>query len=116
MIQTYAFQQCSSLGSIKFESATPPTIQNVNAFIGVPADCAILVKSYAYLSASSYPSSSKYTYAYYDTIADGTALPATIPDDSATLIWYATIADLRAETNPITVGNGKEVYAKMVAL
>jgi hypothetical protein len=115
-IGSNAFQNCYSLGSIKFESATPPAIQNVNAFTGVPADCAILVKSCEYISASSYPSPSTYTYAYYDTIAGGTALPATIPDESTTsLTWYATIADLRAETNPITVGNGKEVYAKMTA-
>ena len=116
-ISSYAFNSCNSLGSVKFEKATPPTVQNSNAFSGIPTDCTILVKSYAYLSASNYPSPSTYTYAYYDTIADGTALPATIPDDSTTsLTWYATIADLRAETNPITVGNGKEVYAKMVAL
>jgi hypothetical protein len=116
-IYPYVFQYCYSLGCVKFEKATPPNVYESNAFVDIPSDCAILVKSYAYLSASNYPSPSTYTYAYYDTIADGTALPATIPDESTTsLTWYATIADLRAETNPITVGNGKEVYAKMVAL
>ena len=115
-IQSSAFYYCSSLGSVKFEKATPPTVRNANAFSGIPTDCAILVKSYAYLSANYYPSPSTYTYAYYDTIADGTSLPATIPDESTTsLTWYATIVDLRAETNPITVGNGKEVYAKMTS-
>ena len=111
-----AFSDCYGLGKITFTRETPPTVQSSNAFSGIPTDCAVLVKSYAYLSASYYPSPSTYTYAYYDTIADGTALPATIPDESTTsLTWYATIADLRAETNPITVGNGKEVYAKMTS-
>ena len=115
-IQSSAFYSCSFLGSVKFEKATPPTVQNSNSFQGIPTDCVMLVKSYSYLSESNYPSSSTYTYAYYDTITDGTELPATIPDESTTsLTWYATIADLRAETNPITVGNGKEVYAKMTS-
>lgn len=114
-IQASAFNACYSLGSVKFNKATPPSLVS-DAFSGIPTDCSFLVKSYAYLSASNYPSSSTYTYAYYDTIADGTPLPATIPDESTTsLTWYATIADLRAETNPITVGNGKEVYAKMTS-
>lgn len=106
----------TSLGSITFGRTTPPSILS-NTFNAIPTDCVFLVKSIAYLSASNYPSPSTYTYAYYDTFADGATLPSTIPNESTTaLTWYATISDLRAETSPITVGNGKQVYAKMTAV
>lgn len=60
-----AFQDCYGLGRIRFESATPPTVANSNAFSGVPTDCVISVpvgSLAAYTSATNYPSSSTYTY------------------------------------------------------
>ncbi len=63
-----AFLNCSSLGYIKFESSTPPTIENLNAFSGIPTDCKIYVPSGSlstYTSTTNYPSSSVYTYVEY---------------------------------------------------
>lgn len=67
-IGTYAFEQCYSLKFIKFHSATPPTVAASNAFSNLPTTCTIYVPTGSladYTSASSYPSSSTYTYVEY---------------------------------------------------
>ena len=46
--------------------ASPPTVNNANAFSGLPTDCVIYVptgKLADYTSAQNYPSSATYTYA-----------------------------------------------------
>ena len=64
-IATKAFYDCYGLAKIRFESGTPPTVSNSDAFTNIPPDCVISVptgKLSAYTSASNYPSSSTYTY------------------------------------------------------
>ena len=62
------FRYCHSLGYIKFEGSTPPTLNNANCFGGLPTDCIIYVPTgslSAYTSKQYYPSSSTYTYVEY---------------------------------------------------
>jgi hypothetical protein len=50
---------------LRFNSATPPTVANSNAFSNLQSTCIISVptgKLSAYTSAANYPSSSTYTY------------------------------------------------------
>lgn len=62
------FKYCYSLGMIKFEGSTPPTLTSTNCFGGLPTDCIIYVPTGSlsdYTSAQYYPSSSTYTYVEY---------------------------------------------------
>ena len=64
-ISASAFSYCYGLAKLRFESATPPTVANSNAFNGFPTDCIISVpvgSLAAYTSATNYPSASTYTY------------------------------------------------------
>ena len=112
-----AFNGGYGLGYIKFLGTTTiPTIANTNAWTYVPTDCYILVPyDYLadYLGTAKMPSSSTYLYLCYATYADGATLP-TVDGDGYTLTWYTSREDARAETNPISVGNGKEIYARGV--
>ena len=69
-----------------------------------------------YMNGTNYPSKSTYTYLGYATYESGETLPATTTDETYTLTWYATRADAIAQTNPITVGTGTEVYARATAV
>ena len=112
-VGAYAFQNCYSLNFIKFRPTTPPTISNINAWANISSDCYILVPLNTlddYLNETNMPDDSVYLYLCYAKYASGVALPTT-STDGYTLTWYATKDDARAGTNPITVGNGKEVYA-----
>ena len=63
-----AFGWCRGLGQIKFEPATPPTVDNSNAFNNVPADCIIYVPTgtlAVYTAAENYPDPNTYTYLEY---------------------------------------------------
>lgn len=114
-INTNAFNSCRGLGYIKFNGTTSPTVNN-GAFTNVPNDCYILVPyNYfdEYFAQTNMPSPEIYLYLCYATYADGDTLP-TVDNDGYTLTWYASREDARAETNPITVGNGKEIYARGV--
>lgn len=67
-IGTNAFRNCYGLGYVKFESTTPPTVSNSNAWNGIPTDCKIYVPRASlntYKNATNYPSSSTYTYVGY---------------------------------------------------
>ena len=113
-----AFQGCTYLESIKFKPTTPPTVSNSNAWSGVPTSCTMLVPINtfaAYTTKTNYPSSSTYTYLVFGTYESGESLPSTSTDNYI-LTWYASIADAKAQTNPITTGNGNEVYARCVAI
>ena len=60
-----AFYNCYSLKELHFKATTPPTVDNINAFTGIPTTCRIYVPSSklsTYKSATNYPSSSTYTY------------------------------------------------------
>ena len=64
-IAANAFYNCYGLGEIHFKPATPPTVENPNAWTGVPTDCKIYVPTGSlstYTSAENYPSPSTYTY------------------------------------------------------
>ena len=107
-----AFYQCQYMSYIKFESTTPPTVANSSAWTGVSTSTLILVPvgSYdAYKTGTNYPKPSTYTYLAYGTYAEGESLPTTT--GSYNLTWYASLDDVSGLTNPITVGNGNEVYA-----
>jgi hypothetical protein len=108
-----AFYNCSYMSYIKFESTTPPTVTSSDAWDGVSTSTILYVPAESinvYKSATNYPNPSSYKYVGYATYASGDPLPTSIPGYSLT--WYATIEDWNAGTNPITVGNGNEVYAK----
>lgn len=67
-IDVAAFQSCIRLTSITFESDTPPTVANANAWTGIPTTCTIYVPTgslSAYTSASNYPDPNTYTYVEY---------------------------------------------------
>lgn len=67
-IETYVFSSCCGFCFIKFESTTPPTVSNVNAFTNVPTDCIIYVpRGYleAYEGATNYPDPDVYQYVEY---------------------------------------------------
>ena len=67
-IGSYALSYCSGLGFIKFESTTPPTVSNANAFASLPTDCIIYVpRGYleAYEGATNYPDPDVYQYVEY---------------------------------------------------
>lgn len=67
-INSSAFQNCYSLGYIKFKSTTPPTVAASNAFTNVPADCKIYVPTgtkATYEAATNYPNPATYTYVEY---------------------------------------------------
>lgn len=110
-----AFYGCSGLEFIRFLRSTPPTVQNVNAFSSISVDCIIYAPALVvnlYMNGTKYPSKSTYTYVGFATYENGITLPITTSDETHTLTWYANINDLEADTNPITLGNGNEVYAK----
>lgn len=113
-----AFSEGYGLTYIKFEGNIPPTIANANAFSGLPTDCKILVQQDCYdtyTSAADYPSPATYEYAMFYTYASGRELPNMVSGEKTyDLTWYASINDLIAQSNPITEGNGKEVYAHVV--
>ena len=115
-ISAQAFANCTYMESIKFKRTTPPSVANSNVWYALPASCTILVPINtfsAYTTATNYPSSSTYTYLVFGTYESGATLPTTSTDNYI-LTWYASIADAIAQTNPITTGNGNEVYARCI--
>lgn len=117
-IQANGLKSMDSLKFLRFISTTPPTAAGT-AFSSFPYTCNILVPAYSlptYKSTSNYPNPSNYNYVGYGTYTSGEALPTETADPTVGLVWYATISDWTSETNPITVGNGDEVYARTVAL
>ena len=114
-----AFNTCYSLASIKFEPTTPPTVSSSNAFTSIPTDCIIYVpfaSLAAYLSATNYPASATYTYLGFATYASGATLPTQDTTSAYNVTWYATKEDAKVGTNPITQGNGSEVYCTYAAV
>jgi len=113
-----AFRYCYAFGYIKFEKESPATVSSSNAFHSVSATALIIVPVnclQAYTTATNYPSSATYTYLVSGTYASGETLPTT-STDGYNLTWYVTLNDARKQTNPITQGNGEEVYARGVAV
>jgi hypothetical protein len=80
-------------------------------FSGVPTDCIIYAPALVinlYMNGTNYP---RKLYIGYATYTSGDTLPDKTTDETYSLTWYATVEDLKSQTNPITVGNGNEVYA-----
>lgn len=118
-IGSNAFNGCHGLGFIKFASSTPPTVSASNTFSNIPSDCVIYTPALVlnlYMNGTNYPSKTTYKYIGYATYESGTTLPDKTTDETHTLTWYATVNDAIAGTNPITVGNGSEVYAIATAI
>ena len=118
-IGNYAFYYFYSSGFIKFNSSTPPTVSGTYAFTSTPADCILYVPFSAlsaYLSASNYPNKSTYTYIGFATYESAVALPTQDSTQAYNVVWYATEDDAIDQTNPITVGNGKEIYCRYTAV
>ena len=115
-IDAFALSNLSSLEWLKFKRATAADAYST-AFRTFSSATKILVPlgSYGgYTTKANYPSPSTNLYLCYATYESGAALPTT-STDSYNLTWYASIADAAAETNPITAGNGEEVYARCVS-
>ena len=118
-IGSRAFSGCSYMSYIKFESTTPPTVANSNAWSNVSTSTKIFVPvaSYnTYITGTNYPNPSTFTYLTFGTYTSGATLPDVTPDSEYSLVWYASMADATSQTNPITVGNGNEVYARATAI
>jgi len=67
-IGSSAFSSCSYMSYIKFESTTPPTVSNSNAWNSVSTSTKILVPTgtlETYKTATNYPDPSTYTYEEY---------------------------------------------------
>ena len=117
-IGTDAFYNCAYMDYIQFKSTTPPTVSSSDAFSGVSATTLIIVPVnclQAYTTATNYPNSAAYTYLIFGTYNSGETLPTT-STDGYNLTWYATMENAKNQTNPITQGNGSEVYARGVSV
>jgi hypothetical protein len=104
----------------RFNSVSPPTVSNSNAFLSFHAD---RTKIYcpaesisAYKSATNYPNPATFTYIGFATYESGVTLPVQTQDEQYNYTWYATVDDLVNSRNPITQGNGSEVYATITAV
>lgn len=118
-IESKAFDGCLRAEKFRFEDATPPTVANSDAFTGIPTTCIFYVPYSAlaaYLTATNYPSPSTYTYIGFATYENGVTLPTQDATSAYNVVWYATKEDAIAQTNPITVGNGSEIYCRYTAV
>lgn len=121
-IGSSVFENCYSLKRIYFKSTTPPTVSNSNTWSNIASDCVIFVPVYSYMSyvaGTNYPVNGTYTYIGFVTGTNGTSLPSSISLIFQDLsyrfnaTWYATKKDAINQTNAITTGNGKEIYARL---
>lgn len=103
------FTECRFLGT------TPPTLGNTAILGSARANCIFLFPyaSTDYLTATNYPNPATYAYVGFKKSTNGETLPTSV--GSYSLTWYASKGDAQAQTNPITTGNGKEVYARYAA-
>lgn len=115
---TSAIVKLTGLKSLRFTALTPPTVSS-SSNMAIPTDCIIYVPFSAlaaYLSATNYPARATYTYLGFATYASGASLPTQDGTAAYNVTWYATKADALAGTNPITQGNGNEVYCTYAAV
>ena len=119
-ISAGAFGNYYSLSLVRFEkNSVSPPIFTSTVFSNLPNDFKVLVPALyipSYKTATNYPNPSTYNYIGYGTYAIGEALPTTTSGGYYRLTWYATIDDWINQSNPITTGNGSEVYAKETAI
>ena len=108
-----------SLAAVRLTSSTPPTVSAANSLAVYRSDCKFYVPFSglaAYLTATSYPSPSTYTYIGFATYANGVTLPTQDSTQAYNVVWYATRKDAINEANPISTGNGKEIYCRYTAV
>ena len=118
-ISTSLLQNCYGLSNLRFTGLVAPSPSSSNWYSNIPTDCIIEVPYgglASYLSASNYPKKTTYTYLGYATYTSGAALPAQDGTEAYNVTWYATRADAKAGTNPITEGNGNEIYCTYAAV
>lgn len=114
-IVAYALYSCYGLKEVQFAPLAPPAVANVNAWTDIPTDCIMTVpfpSLAAYLTATNYPAPATYAYVGFATYEDGETLPTQDSTEAYNVVWYASKADAVNEQNPITVGNGKEIYCR----
>lgn len=113
-IYTDAFKECAYIRLYRFEPLVPPTISNSAGF-PCQSYTRIIVPfaSYdAYIRPkANYPDPMVYNYFAYGTYENGVTLPTSSNDGAYTYVWYASLDDAAAGQNPVTEGNGNEVYA-----
>lgn len=118
-IGSSVFNNNYALYSVKFYPTTTPTVANSNAWSNVSNTCVIYIPYSAladYLGASNYPSSTTYMYIGFATYGSGVTLPTQDSTQAYNVVWYATEADAKAQTNAISQGNGNEVYCRYTAV
>lgn len=129
-LPNYLFESCTSLTSItvpstvtrignyicrydtalqyfKIQSATPPTlsVSALTGMTGVPI--VVPYDSYhSYVTGTNYHKAS--SFIGFKTFEAGASLPAS--DTQYTLVWYASIADAKSGTNPITTASSSGEY------
>lgn len=117
VIGSQAFDFCKGIGSIEFSATVAPTAYS-QAF-GVANDCIIYIpyaSQTSYLTAANYPDPSVNPYLGYNTFASGAELPTISQDTLYSYTWYETADDAVAQTNPISVGTGNEIYCRFTAI
>ena len=112
----YTFRNCVSLGSVYFECTTPPSIDG-STFQNVPSTAIVIVPfaSYASYRAATYYPATDSRMIGFATYTSGEVLPTTDQTSAWSAVWYATVENAKTQTNPITVGNGDEVYCRCTA-
>lgn len=108
---TQSFSECHDLQLVRFRGSSqyfPTSFQNI------PNTCAFLVP-FEYYSTFSQYTVSTYGNIGFATYPVGETLPTTDTSGTYNAVWYATLSDAKSETNPITIGNGQEVYARCTA-
>lgn len=94
----------------------PSTYDNVNKIIVKSANNEIVFTPNEQPTPVDLDTDVPFIYLGYATYTSGDTLPSTTTDETHTLTWYASVEDAIAQTNPITIGNGNEVYARAVAV
>jgi hypothetical protein len=114
----YIYNGAGAIPEIVFLPTTPPTASythsiaaNSNIKYYIPFGSLA-----AYLTATNYPSPSTYNYIGFATYENGATLPTQDTTEAYNVVWYATKEDAIAQTNPITVGNGSEIYCRYTAV
>lgn len=118
-INTSAFSGSYGIRELIFKPTTPPTLGSTGAFSSLVTSCTLFVpfaSLAAYLAASNYPAPATYTYIGFATYNSGVTLPTQDGTGAYNVVWYASKDDAIAQTNPITQGNGKEVYCRYTAV
>jgi hypothetical protein len=108
------FEYCYGLQIVRFNWANPIVVFP-DTFSGVDSGCAYLLPFQSFANYTGSPFSSMAYKIGFATYPVGDALPTTDTSGTYNAVWYATIADAKTQTNPITVGNGNEIYCRCTA-